>query len=205
MPSTLTLIDAGGVPTVPWRNGGGCTRELGAWPAGSPPDAAWLRVSLADLTADGPFSAFPGVARWFTVVDGHGVELRWRDGRCAVVRPGDAPCGFDGADPPTMRLLDGPGQALNVMRRGPVGRIELGPADAVQAGESPVTALFSTSAGRLRAPDGSIHAVPRAAWALLHQAGPWRWLPAGPGQAPLVLRATPPPTPAPLDAHRPPR
>ena len=50
-----------------WRNGGGRTRELLAWP-----DAAdWkVRVSVADVESDGPFSAFPGVQRWFAVLEG---------------------------------------------------------------------------------------------------------------------------------------
>ena len=47
-----------------WRNGGGQTRELLAWPHG----ADWsVRISLADIEADGPFSPFPGVQRWFAV------------------------------------------------------------------------------------------------------------------------------------------
>ena len=56
----------------PWRNGGGTTRELLVRPAGH----TWqVRVSVADVVADGPFSAFPGVSRWFAVIDGEGVAL----------------------------------------------------------------------------------------------------------------------------------
>ena len=33
------------------------------------------RVSLADVTADGPFSAFPGIDRTLTVVEGAGMDL----------------------------------------------------------------------------------------------------------------------------------
>ena len=41
------------------------------------PDArGWqVRVSVAEIGQDGPFSAFPGVTRWFTVLKGAGVEL----------------------------------------------------------------------------------------------------------------------------------
>ena len=57
---------------MPWRNGGGVTRELLAWPD---PHNWLLRVSVADIDASGPFSAFPGVDRWFAVLSGDGVRL----------------------------------------------------------------------------------------------------------------------------------
>ena len=57
---------------MPWRNGGGVTRELLAWP--DPHD--WLlRVSVADIHASGPFSKFPGVDRWFAVLAGGAVSI----------------------------------------------------------------------------------------------------------------------------------
>lgn len=57
---------------MPWRNGGGVTRELLAWP--DPHD--WLlRASVADIHASGPFSKFPGVDRWFAVLAGGAVSI----------------------------------------------------------------------------------------------------------------------------------
>ena len=67
-----TIIRVDEVPAVPWRNGGGVTRELLAWPD---PRNWLLRVSVADIGASGPFSAFPGVDRWFAVLSGDGVRL----------------------------------------------------------------------------------------------------------------------------------
>lgn len=65
------------VPT-PWKNGGGLTRELLAWP--DPHD--WrVRVSVAVIDASGPFSVFPGIDRWFAVLDGDGVVLAMDGGR----------------------------------------------------------------------------------------------------------------------------
>ena len=62
------------VPPQPWRNGGGSTRELFTWPGGAAP---WqLRISVADIERDAPFSAYPGVERWFAVVEGAGVRLQ---------------------------------------------------------------------------------------------------------------------------------
>ena len=48
------------------------TRELLAWP--EPSD--WIvRISVADILASGPFSDFPGVDRWFAVLQGGAVRL----------------------------------------------------------------------------------------------------------------------------------
>jgi environmental stress-induced protein Ves len=43
------------VSPAPWRNGGGVTRELLAWP--TPQDWDW-RISVAEVEKNGPFSRF---------------------------------------------------------------------------------------------------------------------------------------------------
>lgn len=108
------LIDVSAVPPQPWRNGGGQTRELLTWPSTGP----WqLRISRADIDADGPFSAFIGVTRWFAVLQGAGVALAFPATRCEL-RSGDEALCFDGAQPPDCRLLDGSTQDLNLMACG---------------------------------------------------------------------------------------
>jgi environmental stress-induced protein Ves len=67
-----TLVRVADVAPVPWRNGGGVTRELLAWPD---PQHWLLRVSVADILASGAFSAYPGVDRWFAVLEGGAVRL----------------------------------------------------------------------------------------------------------------------------------
>ncbi|WP_349745193.1 HutD/Ves family protein [Roseateles cavernae] len=104
-----------------WKNGGGWTRELLAWPR---PDQWLLRISVADIEADGPFSAFPGIDRWFGVLQGGGVELLGRELRC-----GDGLLAFDGALAPDCRLLDGMTRDFNLMHRRGRGRVEVVPAD----------------------------------------------------------------------------
>lgn len=119
-----------------WRNGGGRTRELLAWPAGQD----WqLRISRADIDADGPFSAFPGVERWFTVLEGAGVALHFPDAAAptATLHAGDAPLHFDGGLAPGCTLLNGATQDLNLMAR--AGRSTL---QCVQDG-TPWTPTFS--------------------------------------------------------------
>ncbi len=122
----MLTVHADHVPAQAWRNGGGRTRELLARPAG----AGWkLRVSLADIDADGPFSAFPGVGRWFAVVQGAGVRLQFDDGK-RTLRLGDAPLHFDGAAAPGCTLIDGPTRDLNLMARGGTGAMR--PVEAAQ-------------------------------------------------------------------------
>ncbi|KNZ31207.1 MAG: hypothetical protein AD742_18590 [Methylibium sp. NZG] len=122
----MQSINADQVPPQAWRNGGGRTRELLTLPAGTD----WkLRVSLADIDADGPFSAFAGVERRFAVVQGAGVRLTFNEGE-RTLRPGDAPLRFDGAEAPHCTLVNGPTRDLNLMLRGGAGTMR-----AVQAGE----------------------------------------------------------------------
>lgn len=112
--STPLVILADDVSPQVWRNGGGQTRELWTWPNGTD----WqVRVSRADITRDGPFSAFDGVQRWFVVLTGLGVTLQFSDGD-ASLHSGDAPLTFDGAKAPTCALVDGPTLDLNLMVRG---------------------------------------------------------------------------------------
>ncbi len=112
---TVRLDD---VPPQPWRNGGGSTQELLAWPAA----ADWvLRISVARIGGSGPFSAYPGIERWFAVVDGEGVVLRFA-ARRVMLSAGSEALRFDGAAAPQCELLDGPTQDLNLMVRSDAGR-----------------------------------------------------------------------------------
>ena len=97
----------------PWRNGGGQTRELIAWPSAQ----QWaVRISVADVAADGPFSRFEGTQRWFAVLEGKGVELTI-DGTARQVRRGDAPLCFSGEATTHCRVLAGATRDLNLMLR----------------------------------------------------------------------------------------
>lgn len=142
----MLSIHADPIAPQAWRNGGGRTRELLVRPAG--PD--WkVRVSLAEIDADGPFSAFPGVERWFVVVQGAGVVLQFA-GVERVMRWGDAPLCFDGVQAPACALINGPTRDLNLMLRGGVGAMR-----AVRPGEPWAEAfeergLFTLCAGQLQ-------------------------------------------------------
>lgn len=109
---SLVRVRRDDVAPQAWRNGGGRTRELLAWPgAGN-----WsLRLSVAEVERDGPFSAYPGVERWFAIVAGAGVELRFADARLERCLADSLPTRFDGGAAPMARLIDGPTEDLNLM------------------------------------------------------------------------------------------
>lgn len=148
-------------PAQPWRNGGGLTRELLAWPDAE----AWqCRLSVADITRTGPFSAFPGVTRWFAVLEGEGVVLRGSAG-ARTVRTGDPAVCFDGADAPDCDLIAGPTRDLNLMLRGAEGRLApvveaqaWWPAEA-QSGAT-LAGIFALVDGRLGVGQGDPVTVP---------------------------------------------
>ena len=109
---TVQLCD---VEPSPWRNGGGTTRELFAWPAAQ----AWQwRASVAEVTQAGAFSNFGGVQRWFAVLEGDGVCLTV-DGHLHVLSKADSPLEFDGAAQTECKLLGGATQDFNLMVRNP--------------------------------------------------------------------------------------
>lgn len=117
---TWQLIRLDDTSPSPWRNGGGVTRELLAWPPGKPGVAAdWdWRLSVAEVTASGPFSSFEGVQRWFAVLQGEGVKLNM-DGMSIQLTGQSPPFQFDGAVAVSCQLLGGATQDFNLMvRRG---------------------------------------------------------------------------------------
>lgn len=118
---TPRAIALDAVRPQPWRNGGGITRELLAWPTS---DDWNVRLSVADIEADGPFSALPGVVRWFAVVEGAGVDLDFATGSRRITRA-DPPLRFDGGLAPVCRLVDGPTRDLNLMLRNAGGAMAL--------------------------------------------------------------------------------
>jgi environmental stress-induced protein Ves len=106
-------LPAAGYRAMPWKNGGGITREIAVFPEAG--GFLW-RLSLATVAGDGPFSAFPGVDRTLTVLEGEGIELAVAGRDPARLRPG-APFAFPGDLPASARLLGGPVTDFNVMTR----------------------------------------------------------------------------------------
>lgn len=115
-PADIRILRAAERTAVPWKNGGGVTREIAARPEGAgTADFAW-RISLAEVAADGPFSEFPGVDRTLTLAEGAGMDLTVGGAR-RLVDERYAPRHFPGDRPTGCRLLDGPVVNFNVMYR----------------------------------------------------------------------------------------
>lgn len=101
---------------MPWKNGGGETREIAAFPPGAGFGGFDWRLSIATIAEDGAFSAFPGIDRTLILLGGKGVALRLDDEAEHVLQPGDH-LAFLGEQTVRARLLDGAVQDLNVMTR----------------------------------------------------------------------------------------
>lgn len=172
---TVLTVHLADVPPQPWRNGGGSTQPLLTWPSAE----AWQwRVSVATITQDGPFSAYPLVQRWFVVLAGAGVALRLGE-RLVHVTPESPPLQFDGVDAPGCTLLQGSTLDLNLMLRPDAGQ---GGLCAAVPGTpwvcaAPQRALFCAGPGHLQV-EGQA-AVQAPAMSLLHSGHAsgqtWRW------------------------------
>ncbi|MFC5500562.1 HutD family protein [Caenimonas terrae] len=159
------------VAATPWRNGGGVTRELLAWPGAQD----WrVRMSVAQVTRDGPFSRFDGVQRWFAVLAGAGVRLRL-DGAAHVLTQRSAPFVFDGAADTDCRLLAGPTQDFNLMLRQCTGRMQrLQGRHAFGCGAGALVAVYGAgNAALLDVGGGQTQIAPQTlAWRILDAGGP---------------------------------
>ena len=136
-----SIICAEDVSPQRWKNDGGWTRELLAWPRA----ADWsLRVSVADIEADGPFSKFEGVDRWFAVLRGDGVRLYEYE-----LRVDDELLHFDGALGPDCTLIGGTTPDFNLMHRRRSGRLLVTPAATAIRPEGRWVGLFTGRGGLL--------------------------------------------------------
>jgi environmental stress-induced protein Ves len=75
-----TLLRGAELTPMPWKDGGGVTREIAAHPAGSGLDTFTWRVSLADVAQPGPFSRFAGIDRTLVLLSGDGMHLHEDNG-----------------------------------------------------------------------------------------------------------------------------
>lgn len=99
--------------SMAWRNGGGRTLEVISEPAGAGIDDFGWRVSFAEVGAPGPFSAFPGVDRVLTLVQG---DLTLSVDGAATPITRFAPYAFLG-EAVVAGVSQGPSVDLNLMTR----------------------------------------------------------------------------------------
>ena len=130
------LLSAREFRRMPWKNGGGRTAEIAAWPVGGDEGFAW-RVAIAEIERDGPFSTYPGVDRTFVLLDGDGVVLE-HDGVEVALSVQHEPYRFPGEAAIECRLVGGPSRAYNLMLRRERAHGRLVIADAATAIAGPV-------------------------------------------------------------------
>lgn len=119
-------FDRDQLPSTVWKNGGGRTREIVRNPSDSGMDTFDWRASIAEISADGPFSSFAATDRVIVLLDGDGVRLRSTDG--TMDHRLDAPLvpfAFAGEDAIVASLIGGPSSDFNVMTRRAMTRADV--------------------------------------------------------------------------------
>ena len=138
---TFRILRARDRRATPWKNGGGVTREIAVYPAGAGLDAFDWRVSMATVSAGGPFSLFPGVDRVLSVLEGK-LTLRFADGSTLGLSPASPPAAFPGDIPVEAETPPEPVTDLNVMTRR--GRVRSAVTRVDFEGGNVVTAAWRT-------------------------------------------------------------
>ncbi len=149
--ATTTLIRGADLVAAPWKNGGGVTREVAAFPQGAGLDAFVWRVSIADVAQAGPFSRFAGIDRTLVLLSGAGMLLDEKvetstTNTLALTQPLDL-AQFAGEAQIDARLVDGATRDFNLMvRRGAaVGETEVWRGATQRSLSADVVLLFCAS------------------------------------------------------------
>ncbi len=112
----MRLLRAADRAAIPWKNGGGVTRDVIVSPAGATMDDFDWRISIADIASSGPFSRFPGIDRKLAVLEGK-VALTIEGGVPVTLDPHTAALDFHGESAVQADLVGGLSRDLNVMTR----------------------------------------------------------------------------------------
>ncbi|MCM2476064.1 HutD family protein [Rhizobium sp. CG5] len=102
---------------MPWKNGGGETVEIAVSPTGSSVEDFDWRISMATVATDGPFSAFAGIDRTLTVLEGQGMTLEIAGMGMVHLGSTSDPMAFPGDVAVHATLSEGPIVDFNVMTR----------------------------------------------------------------------------------------
>lgn len=117
-----SIVHMASVASGLWRNGSRLTRELLTWPMRN----EWqVRISVGDVKADGPFSRFEAIERWFAVLEGERAARSARGPAYRLTMESE-PFLFDGREPMECALLGGATRHFNLMAalaKGEIGRV----------------------------------------------------------------------------------
>jgi environmental stress-induced protein Ves len=150
---------------VAWKNGGGVTREIAAFPRGADLSHFDWRISTAEVRSGGPFSAFPDIERILLVLEGE-LTLSVQGQPTVRLSKGSAPFAFAGDVPAQAEPHGGIVVDLNVMaRRGryvaAVRRVSTGASATPLNLEADTTLIFALQEVSVSA-DGSTFRLSRA-------------------------------------------
>ena len=90
----MRLLRAADYREMPWRNGKGMTLEIARDPLAG--ESFTWRLSLADITQGGPFSAYPGYRRALVLVRGDELRLKFHRHGTQRLCPARRGTRFDG-------------------------------------------------------------------------------------------------------------
>lgn len=107
----MRVIEPASWVAQPWKNGAGTTHELVRWPETG---AFAIRISVAEITAPAPFSAFTGYRRWLYLLDGGPVTLAIDGADTVLAAPGDG-VAFAGEASVAATVVARPSHDLNFM------------------------------------------------------------------------------------------
>lgn len=150
--------------SMPWKNGGGTTHEIAVGPEGAGMEDFLWRLSVAEVATSGPFSAFPGVDRTITLLEGDGLKLDFDEGDDLVLDVPWRPAAFDGGRACQGRLIGGPVKDFNVMtRRGRathrVRAVDLADQELTEALENEVTGILLLEGSVVGRLEGETHEI----------------------------------------------
>lgn len=116
MALSLRVLRAVARVAVPWKNGGGLTREVAVHPPGSGLASFEWRVSMAEVRTGGPFSFFAGIDRSLAVLEGS-LTLLVAGQAPVTLSPDTPPAHFPGDVAVSATPIGGVVTDLNVMIR----------------------------------------------------------------------------------------
>lgn len=138
---------------MPWKNGGGVTTEIMAWPPAAGLDDFDWRISMAQVASGGPFSVFPNIDRTLTVLAGS-MQLVAGDAQPVALSPLSEPYVFPGDVSTEATLIEGPVLDFNVMtRRNRIGhsvlRLQFSEPARIAVGEGTSLVFFASGSARI--------------------------------------------------------
>lgn len=155
----MRVLAPGMYRRMPWRNGRGMTTELAREPEDGMGNFLW-RISISEVSRQGPFSLFPGYDRCVAVIEGDGMDLLLDGSIAERLGYGDPPCSFSGDRLAECRLVGGMIRDFNLIvdrsrGRGALHRIRKGPTLTAGGGGSVVLVYVVAGETWVRVQDGN--------------------------------------------------